>query len=97
LRKQRPDSIPSPHRFSATAERSSSVDQTHIAKDVPPAGQMLGQCPHQTFHRLVLHQTDAYESEVLQARSKKVNPLAGAIEKLHFHLPKIVLTELSGE
>src|SRR5258708_31935583 len=57
---------------------------------------MLGQRAHQTFHRLVRHQTDAYEPRVLQPGSEEMNPLAGAVSELHFHLPKIVLTELSG-
>src|SRR5260370_21970523 len=58
---------------------------------------MLAQRGPQTFHRLVRHQTDAYEPRVLQPGSEEMDPLAGAVAELHFHLPKIVLTELSGK
>src|SRR6266849_5664874 len=58
---------------------------------------VLGQRAHQTFHRLVRHQTHPYQARVLQPGSEEMDPLAGAIAKLHFHLPKIVLTELSGK
>src|SRR6266478_3409832 len=58
---------------------------------------MLGQRAQQTFHRLVRHQTDAYEPRVLQPGSEEMNPLAGAVAELHFYLPKIVLSELSGK
>src|SRR6267143_4250768 len=58
---------------------------------------MLGQRAHQTFHRLVRHQTHPYPARVLQPGSEEMDPLAGAIAELHFHLPKIVLTEIPRE
>src|SRR2546429_2546702 len=54
---------------------------------------MLRQSSHQTFHLLVLDQTDPDISRVLQARGEEMHPLDGTIEKLCVHLPKVVLTE----
>src|SRR5256884_6456400 len=58
-----------------------------------PILKMLRQSSHQTFHLLVLDQTDPDISRVLQARGEEMHPLDGTIEKLYVHLPKVVLTE----
>jgi len=58
---------------------------------------MLGQGACQTFHRPVGHQAHPYPARVLQPGSEEVDSLAFTIAELHFHLPKIVLTELSGK
>ena len=62
-----------------------------------PAGQMLGQGSYQTLDRFIRDQTDAHEARVLQTGGEKMDPLAGAIDELHFDLPKIMLTELPGQ
>src|SRR5216684_7998638 len=78
------------------SDRLRSVKHTQQGATAP-AGQMLGQGAHQTFYRLVLHQTDAHQAGVLQTRGEEVDALTGAIDELHFHFSKIVLTELSRE
>src|ERR1700730_12166261 len=78
------------------SDRLRSIKHTQQGTSAP-AGQMLGQRAHQTFHRLVRHQTHPNEARVLQPGSEEMDPLTGAIAELHFHLPKIVLTELSGK
>src|ERR1700730_2041881 len=78
------------------SDRLRSIKHTQQGTSAP-AGQMLGQGPHQTFHGLVRHQTDAYEARVLQPGSEEMDALAGGIAELHFHLSKMVLTKLSGK
>ena len=78
------------------SDRLRSIKHTQQGTSAP-AVQMLGQRAHQTFHRLIRHQTHPYQARVLQPGSEEMDPLAGAIAELHFHLPKIVLTELSGK
>src|SRR5207302_10755963 len=66
----------------------------HAEQRTPaPAGQVFGQGSHQTLHRFVLDQTDAHVARVLQTRGEEMDALTGTIQKLHVHLPKIVLTE----
>ena len=70
----------------------------HTQQRTPaPAGQMLSQGAYQTFHRLIRYHTHPYPARVLQPGSEKMDPLARTIAELHFHFPKIVLTELSGK
>jgi len=58
---------------------------------------MLRQAAHQRLHRLILHQRDADQPRVLQARGKKVDTARRAIPKLHLHLPEVVLAEFAGQ
>src|SRR5438445_7425672 len=66
----------------------------HAQQGTPaPILQVPRQSAHQRFHRLVRNQTDADMARVLQPRGKEMNALQRAIEELHLHLPKIMLTE----
>src|SRR6266851_9902372 len=58
---------------------------------------MLRQSAHQTFHCLILNQTDPYQARVLQTRGEKMDAPAAARDELHFDLSKIVLTEFPRE
>ena len=77
------------------SHRLGSIKYTQ-QRQATPAGQVLRQRSYQSFHALVLHQTDAHPAGVLQPREAKgMDALARAIQELDVYLPKIVLTELS--
>src|SRR5712692_9208097 len=58
-----------------------------------PTVKMLGKVTDQALHGFVLHQTDADESGVLQARGEEVDPAGRSVDKFDVHLSEIMLAE----
>ena len=97
-RRRRPDSIPSPRRFSATAGPLSSADRTRNAAELHPSWpdarpRFAPNSPPPHPSPRLTHM----KREYFRREAKKWIRLAGAIDELYFDLSKIMLAEFSGQ